>query len=324
MRESKSAGRQPGLFGPPPPDVGPAPASSEDVALAAALPGRLRFGTSSWTFPGWAGQVYDRLVTESVLAREGLAAYAAHPLLGAVGIDRGWYRPVPAEVFAGYAAAVPPGFRFLVKAHEDCTRPFLDDGSPNPRLLDPEYAAREVVVPASSGLGEHLAAVLYQVPPSHAQAFGGTQAFARRLRAFLGALPPDVPRAVELRTPGLFTAEVGAALAETGTIPCLNVWTDVPDLRTQARTLRASRAPMLLLRWLLPPGLRYREAKERFAPFAELREPDPRHRGVLTRAIRAYLDAGKDVVCIVTNRAEGCAPRSIRHLARAVVAPPST
>lgn len=56
----------------------PAPAL---VEVADALPGRLRFGTSSWNFPGWAGLVWDREYPEATLSRFGLPAYASHPLL---------------------------------------------------------------------------------------------------------------------------------------------------------------------------------------------------------------------------------------------------
>lgn len=78
---------QAGLFGGPPrPAPGPALAS-----LAARLPPRLRMGTSSWGFAGWAGLVWDRAWPEAALSTDGLQAYAAHPLLRAVGLDMAHY-----------------------------------------------------------------------------------------------------------------------------------------------------------------------------------------------------------------------------------------
>src|SRR6266540_187851 len=67
----------------------------ETAEIAARLPGNVFFGTSSWGFPGWAGIVYSRRATPGQLAREGLAEYARHPLLTTVGIDRGFYAPIP-------------------------------------------------------------------------------------------------------------------------------------------------------------------------------------------------------------------------------------
>jgi hypothetical protein len=79
----------------------------ELAAVAQQLPCGLYLGTSSWTFPGWQGLVYAQTVSEGHLARHGLAAYAQHPLLRAVGLDRTYYAPLPRADFAAYAAAVP-------------------------------------------------------------------------------------------------------------------------------------------------------------------------------------------------------------------------
>src|SRR5680860_572641 len=79
--------------------VGPAPTHERIRRLADALPPGLRLGRSSWSFPGWAGIVYDRAVSERTLAKAGLSAYARHPLLRSFGIDRTYYRPVSEEIF---------------------------------------------------------------------------------------------------------------------------------------------------------------------------------------------------------------------------------
>ncbi len=140
----------------------PAPATPEQHALAAELPKDLQLGTSSWTFPGWKGIVYARGVAKSRLASHGLAAYAQHPLLTGVGIDRSFYAPLSVETFAAYAEQVSPDFRFLVKAHEHCTwlrfpvqpRYGALAGHDNERFLDSEYATREVVDPITINVAE--------------------------------------------------------------------------------------------------------------------------------------------------------------------------
>ena len=86
------------------------------VRLGRQLPPSVYLGTSSWSFPGWQGIVYGAAYGESLLAREGLAAYAQHPVLRLAGIDRSFYQPLPRSEFVRYASQVPPGFRFLVKA----------------------------------------------------------------------------------------------------------------------------------------------------------------------------------------------------------------
>ena len=75
--------------------VGPAPVADATLETARHLPAGIYLGTSSWHFPGWARLVYDRLADERVLAREGLVAYAQHPLLRCAGIDRTLLRADP-------------------------------------------------------------------------------------------------------------------------------------------------------------------------------------------------------------------------------------
>ena len=53
--------------------VAPAPVPEAVASVAARLPAGLRMGTSSWTFPGWAGIVYDRRASQTTLAQHGLA-----------------------------------------------------------------------------------------------------------------------------------------------------------------------------------------------------------------------------------------------------------
>jgi len=84
--------------------VGPAPQPDAIVDLGRRLPPDVRLGTSSWSFPGWGDLVWDREATPGALARGGLAAYAAHPLLRTVGLDRTYYGPMPREAMAALIA----------------------------------------------------------------------------------------------------------------------------------------------------------------------------------------------------------------------------
>jgi len=84
--------------------------------LAERIPALVRFGTSSWSFPGWGGIVFEPGQSESFLAREGLRAYVLHPLLRTVGIDRGYYSPLLPADLQRYAAQLPAGFPCCAKA----------------------------------------------------------------------------------------------------------------------------------------------------------------------------------------------------------------
>jgi uncharacterized protein YecE (DUF72 family) len=307
--------------------VGPAELPDDVRALGAQLPPALYLGTSSWTFPGWKGLVYDREATPARLSREGLSAYAQHPVLRTVGVDRTFYAPIPAAIFAEYAAQVPPGFRFLVKAHEACTlarwplhaRYGDVRGQPNARFLDAAYAAEFVVGPCVEGLGEKAGPIVFQLPPQDVQELGGVGPFMERLHTFLAALPRGPLYAVEVRNEALMTDILAQVLADAGACPVLAVWKNLPPVERQAVRLRALQAPALVVRWMLPPNLDYEEARKRYFPFDRLVDEDPRTRESIARTATAALNLGRPVFATLNNKAEGSAPLSAIQLARGVI-----
>ncbi|MGO9765189.1 MAG: DUF72 domain-containing protein [Myxococcaceae bacterium] len=304
-----------------------AAASEEVVALGRRLPAQVRLGTSSWSFPGWTGLVYAEEASQLQLARSGLPAYARHPLLRTVGIDRTFYGPVPAETFASWAEAVPEDFRFLAKAHEEVTlghfphrtRYGARKGGRNPRFLDAHYATDAVVAPFVEGLGAKAGPLVFQFPPQDVAQLGGAQRFAESLHAFLTALPKGPLYGVEVRNRELLSKAYADALAYAEAVPVLAAWGPLPDVEAQAEWTRARSAKALVVRWMLHPGLGYEEARELYAPFHTLRQEDvPTRTAIANLAVEAFL-AGRAVYVTINNKAEGSAPVSATRLARAVV-----
>lgn len=314
------------LFGAPEPALKVRPVAPEPawLELAARLPAGILLGGSTWSFPGWAGLVYDGKPSEAELARHGLAAYARHPLFRAVGIDRTYYRPISVAAFAAYAAATPPGFRFLVKAHDLLTLPVFPDhprygaeaGRVNPRYLDAAYATAEVVGPYVEGLREKGGGLLFQFSPGHPEV---PAAFAERLGRFLEALPPGPLYAVELRSPRQLTPAYAAAIKAAGACHCLNVHTGMPDLKAQVVAVDAGNAPALILRWVIKPGWRTATARTRCLPFSKLVEEDPRTRKAVAQLVVKAHKKGMPALVSLHNLAEGSSPPSIVLLAREIV-----
>ncbi|MGE0479173.1 MAG: DUF72 domain-containing protein [Phycisphaerae bacterium] len=307
--------------------VGPAPPTHDSLQLAQRLPATVWLGTSSWSFPGWTTIVYDRPATESQLARHGLAAYAQHPLLRMVGIDRTYYAPIPASAFAAYAAVTPPNFRFLVKAHELCLLPRFGaanrygraGGEDNQRFLDPHYAAEQVVAPAVEGLGARLGPIVFQFSPLDLRPVGGAARLLDRLAAFLEQLPRGPLYAVELRSRKLLTSRYADLLTATGACHCYNAHPSMPPIDEQAALLAPAAQPALVVRWMLFGQNQYEEARERYAPFNRLVDEDPRTRGAVAIECLNAAARGKPAFVVINNKAEGSAPLSLFALAQEIV-----
>jgi uncharacterized protein YecE (DUF72 family) len=322
-----------------------AAAHSEDVRrLGHLLPKSIFLGTSSWSFPGWNGIVYGGSFTESQLARAGLAAYAMHPVLRTVGIDRSFYQPLGATTYSNYAAQVPESFRFVTKAPAEITDAVLrgEHGvadAPNPHFLDAKRALDRFVGPAMEGLGAKAGPLVFQfspIPRDVLQPGDAVHALIDRIGAFIEALPKSAggiapTYAVELRNAELLTPRLVRVLRQAGARLCLSVHARMPEAARQSAALRTmDGAPEegdewrlkgpLVVSWNLHVGLRYEEAKRRYAPFDRLLDADILTRGTLAHLIHVALRSGQPAFVIANNKAEGCAPASCVELARAVVA----
>lgn len=220
---------------PPEPPIETAELAPDAAAVASALPSGLRLGTSSWTFPGWRDLLFRphgrAKLTPQSLAFDGLAAYAGHPLLRTVGIDRTFYAPIESAVFARYAAAVPADFRFLVKAHQALTFPPRalrelhapdarggargptaggaaggvggmdsagsasaagDASVPHDLFLNAAHARDAVIGPTLEGLGHRAGVILVQFPPLRLRDLGGAERVIEQLHRFLAEVAPLV------------------------------------------------------------------------------------------------------------------------------------
>ncbi|MEY4117154.1 MAG: hypothetical protein RLZZ116_482 [Planctomycetota bacterium] len=296
--------------------LAPAAATEMQRTLAQRLPSSLYLGTSSWSFPGWNGLVYDRKASESTLARVGLESYAKHPLFRSVGVDKTFYRPAPRREFERLAAQVPASFRFLVKMWRGVVEreSFTPSTAPS-AFLDARVADVECVRPAVEGLGEKAGPLLFQFPPMRLAGAGAAREFLGGLRRFLAGLPRGPLYAVEVRNRTLVGAELGEMLADAGAVPCLTVHPTMPDVEAQSRELALDPARPLVMRWMLRGNHEYEEAKDLYAPFDRLVEPDDASRDALARLARSALDAGIGTWVIVNNKAEGSSPLSVERLA---------
>ena len=313
--------------------VQPAAHAPALASLARTLPGQVRLGGSTWSYPGWAGLVWDKPYSESQLARRGLRAYSQHPLLRCVCVDRSFYRALTTAQYEQLAQQVGMDFRFIVKAPAlVCDAQVRDEQGRgrqlNPAFLDPRLAVQEFVQPAMEGLGARLGVLVFQLSPLPPQWLDRMDACLDKLDTLLAALPPlrercpDGQVAVEVRDAQWLTEDFVRVLKRHGASYCLGLHPKLPPIDEQLWILRRLWPSPLVCRWNLhrshgPFG--YEEAEKRYGDYSELLDPDPDTRAVLAKVARATATAGLPVYIGISNHAEGCAPRSAQALAERIV-----
>jgi uncharacterized protein YecE (DUF72 family) len=287
------------------------------------LPEQVRFGTSSWSFPGWAGIVYSRQRTAGALARDGLSEYVRHPLLTTVGIDRSYYAPIPDADLARYAAQLPTGFPCCAKAPAAVTSVVRSVGASrrtelNPFFLSADRFVDEVVAPFDRTFRAHAGPFVLQFPPAPRPLRLEPAEFAERLDRFLGDLPGGFQYAIEVRQADLLTGAYVAVLARHRVAHAYNYWSRMPTPGPQAATIAPESQPFVMVRLLLRPGASYEEQREAFAPFDRIQAPSDTMRAEVVEILRRSVARRLPAFVLVNNKAEGSAPLTIEALAGAL------
>jgi uncharacterized protein YecE (DUF72 family) len=156
-------------------------------------------GTSGYNYPEWKGSFYP----ENLAAAKMLPYYAER--FSTVEINYTFYRMPTAKLVTGWAAQVPPQFRFTLKAPKRIThdRKLKDVADPLRAFCD-----------AASELGPRLGALLFQLAPT----------FKKDLAVFddfLATLPPKVCAAFEFRHDSWLDEEVFARLRARNLALCI-------------------------------------------------------------------------------------------------------
>lgn len=181
----------------------------------------LRIGTCSWKYPSWAGIVYSAEKNINYLAE-----YAAR--FDTVEIDQWFWSlhgpdrvslPRP-EVVREYAAAVPPSFRFTVKAPDSVTLTHVRrKGAAAPLVENPHFLSPELFfrfLDSLSPMHGLLGPVMLQFEYLNRQKMASQRAFLDRLGDFLAAMPRDIPLGIESRNPNYLSRPYFDLLAAHG------------------------------------------------------------------------------------------------------------
>jgi uncharacterized protein YecE (DUF72 family) len=160
---------------------------------------RMRAGTSGFSYKEWKGNFYPEKMKEADM----LPYYAER--FDTVELNNTFYRLPNESTLQQWAARVPEGFRFSLKAS---------------RIITHIRRLKEIAEPVAylyrvtESLGAARGPVLFGLPPNMKQDLD-------RLRAFLDLVPAGVPTAIEFRHESWHDDTVFAALRERGVALCI-------------------------------------------------------------------------------------------------------
>ena len=292
--------------------------------MALSLSPLVRFGTSTWTYEGWQGQVYKRHYAKSTFVRECLGEYCQYqyegePLFRTVGNDSTFYRPPTANQLRHYLTQIPEDFQMCFKVWEEITIPTYAKharygaraGQPNPRFLDAKLFSELVLTPYREAKFEpHTGPFLFEF-----QRHGmSTDEFCSRLDRFFLLLPRDFRYAVEVRNPELLDFSYLQVLTMRGVAHVYNHWSSMPPLLEQHTRMQGFTAVFTVLRLLTPLKMSYEAAKKRAEPYSKIVEELPQMRRETVHLMRQAVNQGRRAYVLVNNRSEGNAPLTVQAL----------
>lgn len=164
--------------------------------------GRVYVGTSGYNYSHWRGSFYP----EGMPARGWLSHYAS--VFPTVELNVTFYRLPRVTTFAGWDAHTPAGFLFAIKGSRVITH--------LKRLAEVEEETKRFFEHAAP-LGDKLAVVLWQFPPSFRLDLARLDGFCRLLRDVAGG----VRHAFEFRHASWFVPEVYRFLGELNHALCV-------------------------------------------------------------------------------------------------------
>lgn len=291
----------------------------------------VHFGTSTWTYEGWQGQVYLKKYAKTVFARECLGEYCQYlydgePLFRTAGNDSTFYRPPTANQLRHYLNQIPEDFEMYFKVWEELTistyakqtRYGVKAGQPNPRFLDSKLFNDLILAPYREAKFEpHTGPFLFEFQ-RHGMAI---EEFCSRLDTFFSQLPKDFRYAVEIRNPGLLGQDYRQVLENHGVAHVYNHWSYMPPLAEQHHRMEEHfTAPFTVLRLLTPLKISYEAAKKRAEPYTKIVEELPEMRRETLDLVKKAVGEKRQAYVLVNNRSEGNAPLTIQALRNALQA----
>jgi len=291
--------------------------------LAALAAEHIYFGTSSWKYEGWMGQIYtpEKYLTRGRFSQkkfeaECLAEYAS--TFPVVCGDFSFYQFPSQAYWQRLFDSSPRELLFAFKVPEDVTvkrfpshdRYGARAGLVNETFLNADVF-RELFASPLEAYRDRVAALIFEFGAFSRSAFEDEAPFVEQLDRFLKALPGGFRYAVEVRNPEFLDTEYFSCLRSHGAAHVFNAWTRMPELSVQAGLPAAYTADFTVVRALLRQGRAYEEAVSKFQPYLHVQDPNPAARETMRKLIRRARTQKQMAFFFVNNRLEGNAPETI-------------
>lgn len=284
----------------------------------------IRFGTSTWTYEGWQGQIYTRKYTKTSFTRECLGEfcqylYRGQPLFRTVGNDATFYRPPSANQLTRYLTQIPEDFQMCFKVWEELTIPTYAKharygsraGQVNPNFLNADAFTKLVLQPyRDAQFGPNTGPFLFEFQRHGMPA----EEFIGKLDDFFDSVSAEFRYAVEIRNAGLLGPRYHDMLRAHGVAHVYNHWSYMPPLAEQHQRMKTMTAPFTVIRLLTPLKMTYEAAKKRAEPYDKIVGELPEMRKDTVSLIQEATAENRSTYILVNNRAEGNAPLTIQAL----------
>ena len=284
----------------------------------------IRFGTSTWTYEGWQGQIYTRKYTKTAFTRECLGEfcqylYRGQPLFRTVGNDATFYRPPSANQLTRYLTQIPEDFQICFKVWEELTIPTYAKharygsraGQVNPNFLNADAFTKLVLQPyRDAQFGPNTGPFLFEFQRHGMPA----EEFIGKLDDFFDSVSAEFRYAVEIRNAGLLGPRYHDMLRAHGVAHVYNHWSYMPPLAEQHQRMKTMTAPFTVIRLLTPLKMTYEAAKKRAEPYDKIVGELPEMRKDTVSLIQEATAENRSTYVLVNNRAEGNAPLTIQAL----------
>ncbi len=291
---------------------------------------KIYFGTCSWKYEGWLGQIYTaaRYMTRGRFSRkkfqaECLAEYAdTFPVVCG---DFSFYQFPSDDYWRKLFASAPAPLRFAFKVPEEITAKIFpaharygaragkaNENFLNARLLD--GALLRALAPHRA----RVAALIFEFGTFSKKSFSTADEFLASLEPFLAGLPESWRYAVEIRNAEYLGPDYFGLLRSRKVAHVFNAWTRMPELTAQIDFAGAFTADFTVTRALLRQGRSFEQAVEKFSPYKEIQEPNPAARDSIKALVRRARAERQEAYIFVNNRLEGNAPATIQAIVEGV------